>query len=91
MIAKKRNKKHAEEKSLGQVVADKRIKYMCPADITPYTDVPPQAIREGMKAKILDIGFVINPSGKRYSYYIWPQKFFDWLGIPIPIEWQPQC
>ena len=25
MIAKKRNKKHAEEKSLGQVVADKRI------------------------------------------------------------------
>lgn len=45
MIAKKRNKKHAEEKSLGQVVADKRIKYMRPADITPYTDVPPQAIR----------------------------------------------
>lgn len=64
------------------------VKVMRPNDIKPYTTIPPQQVREGMKAGILDIGFVTNPTGKRYCYNIIPQKFFDYIGQPVPIEWQ---
>ncbi len=66
----------------------KHVKVMRPADIKPYTSIPPQQIREGMKAGVLNIGFVTNRTGKRYSYNIIPSRFFEYIGQPVPAEWQ---
>lgn len=37
-----------------------RTKIMRPHDIRPYCNINPQAIREGMKAGKLDIGFAVQ-------------------------------
>lgn len=65
-----------------------RVKFMRPNDIKKYTTINPQQIREGMKSGTLDIGFITNPTGRRYNYNILPGKFFAYIGIPVPIEWQ---
>lgn len=87
----KRNKKPSvtNANSLNSETIDNRVRYMRPNDIKPYTDLPPQAIRELLKQNMCDFGFVINPTGKRYNYYIFPKKFFSWLGKDVPEEWKP--
>ena len=54
-----------------------RTKIMRPHDIRPYCNINPQAIREGMKAGKLDIGFAVQQNGgQRWTYVIIPEKFF---------------
>lgn len=64
------------------------MRFMKPSDCTKYTNLSPQYIREVMKREIHDIGFVTNFSGKRFSYYIHPVKFFNWIGMDVPSEWR---
>ena len=65
-----------------------RTKIMRPHDIRPYCNINPQAIREGMKAGILDIGFAVQQKGgQRWTYIIIPEKFFNYIGQPVPPEW----
>lgn len=53
-----------------------RTKIMRPHDIRPYCNINPQAIREGMKAGKLDIGFAVQQNGgQRWTYVIIPEKF----------------
>lgn len=63
-------------------------KTMRPQDIKKYCDINPQAIREAMKAGRLDIGFAVKKEGsRRWSYHIIPEKFFKYIGQPVPPEW----
>ncbi len=60
---------------------------MRPSDIKKYINIPPQQIREAMKSGSIDIGFVTNPTGKRYTYNIVPAKFFSFIQQDVPKEW----
>ncbi|PWM79854.1 MAG: hypothetical protein DBY32_01100 [Phascolarctobacterium sp.] len=62
---------------------------MRPHDIRAYCNINPQAIREGMKAGKLDIGFAVQQKGgRRWTYVIIPEKFFKYIGQPVPPEWE---
>lgn len=63
-------------------------KTMLPEDCSRYCDLCPQCIREMLKAKAVDFGTAINPTGRRWTYIIIPKKFFEWLGEQVPTEWR---
>lgn len=51
-----------------------QTKVMRPQDIKKYCNINPQAIREGLKAGKLDIGFAVKKEGSsRWAYFCWEQ------------------
>lgn len=66
-----------------------QTKVMRPQDIKKYCNINPQAIREGLKSGKLDIGFAVKKDGSsRWAYFIIPERFFKYIGQPVPPEWE---
>ena len=66
-----------------------QTKVMRPQDVKAYCDINPQAIREGLKAGRLPFGFAAKKEGSsRWTYCIIPKKFFEYIGQPVPPEWE---
>lgn len=48
----------------------------------------PQFIRVNLQNKKLPFGTAEIISGERYTYYINPNKFFEYIGKPIPSKYK---
>jgi len=51
--------------------------------------VGPQFVRVGIQQGVLPFGSAVKINGDRYTYYISPTKFAEYVGIDIPAlrEW----
>ena len=45
--------------------------------------VSAQYIRIGIQQGILPFGCAVKVGGERYTYYISPQKFAEYIGVPV--------
>lgn len=46
-----------------------------------------QFVRIGIQRGILPFGIAQVVSGEKYSYYISPEKFYEYIGKPIPTKY----
>ena len=58
-----------------------------PAMMAEALGVPTQAIRVGLQQNKLDFGAAIQPSGKKYTYIIYPEKARAYVGSEKLKEW----
>ena len=58
-----------------------------PAMMAEALGVPTQAIRVGLQQNKLDFGAAIQPSGKKYTYIIYPEKARAYVGDEKLKEW----
>lgn len=58
-----------------------------PAMMAEALGVPVQAIRVGLQQNKLDFGVAIQPSGKKYTYIIYPEKARTYVGSEKLKEW----
>lgn len=67
-----------------------KCRIMKPADCVKYIDVNTQAVREFMKANPNVWGFIVGDiaNSRHLSYNIVPAKFFGYLEMEVPAEWQ---
>lgn len=63
------------------------MKKISPAMMAEALGVPVQAIRVGMQLGKLDLGAVMQPSGKKRTYIIYPEKAREILGDKKLKEW----
>ena len=48
-----------------------------------------QCIRIGLQRKLFEFGFAQKiPGSEKYTYYINPKKFYDYIGKELPIEYR---
>ncbi len=63
------------------------MKKITPAMMAEALGVPVQAIRVGLQLGKLDFGAAMQPSGKKYTYIIYPEKAREILGSEKLQEW----
>ena len=52
-------------------------------DAAALMGVSAQYIRIGIQQGILPFGCAVKVGGERYTYYISPQKFAEYIGVPV--------
>lgn len=52
-------------------------------DAAALMGVSAQYIRIGIQQGILPFGCAVKVGGERYTYYISPQKFAEYIGVPL--------
>lgn len=62
-------------------------KRITPAMMAEAIGIPVQTIRVGLQAGAFDFGTAFQPSGRNYTYVIYPEKARETVGDEVMRKW----